>query len=85
MTAIVDFIEYLFSTKKALVYTTFKMDDYYRVTDKLKAGSIKYRVVSRSNASQAGVGYGAVNHIYKIYVKKSEKAKAQYCIQKKAN
>ncbi|MBU9714898.1 hypothetical protein [Evansella tamaricis] len=80
---LVNLVEYLLSSKKALVYTTFKMEDYYKATDKLKAAAIKYRIVCDSNRPPNSISSGSGSDIYKIYVKKKEKEKAQLVIHKK--
>ncbi len=78
MDSIVNFIEYLFSSKRTLIYTTFTQKDYYKIVSMLKSASIKYRVAVSSNQScNPGGPYSNLGTIYKIYVKKADKHKAQ--------
>lgn len=79
---IVDLIEYLISNKKHLVYSTFDMNDYYKVAARLKASSVKYRVSTYADTPPAGFG-GPHNNQYKIYVKKEDEHKANRAIHDK--
>ncbi|MRG86012.1 hypothetical protein [Salinibacillus xinjiangensis] len=77
-------IEYCFSSKKTLVYTTLNQKDYYKVLSLLKSNSIKYRIVTIANSSSMPGGvYSDFGNEYKFYVKKEDEAKALKAIQKK--
>ncbi|WP_093136938.1 hypothetical protein [Salinibacillus kushneri] len=77
MDFIVNFLEYCFSKKKTLIYTTFNQQDYYKVIDRLKANQVMYRVASISNVSTSPSGaYSDLGDEYKIYVKLDDKGKA---------
>ncbi|WP_070120770.1 hypothetical protein [Bacillus marinisedimentorum] len=84
MHIIANIIEYWFSSKKTLVYTTLDQQDYYRVASLLKSDSIKYRVASIANTSSAPGGpYSHFGNEYKFYVKKEDEGKALTAIHKK--
>ncbi|RWZ60658.1 hypothetical protein EQV77_05025 [Halobacillus fulvus] len=84
MHVLANVIDYLFSSKKTVVYQTFSQKEYYRIVSKLKAASIKYRVATTSNMSSAPVAtandYGTE---YKFYVKKEDEDKAMKAIHSK--
>ncbi|QHE54027.1 hypothetical protein [Pontibacillus sp. HMF3514] len=44
MNFFVNALDYLISSKKTLIYTTYSLKDYYKVVAKLQSESIKYRV-----------------------------------------
>lgn len=81
MQALVNFIEWLFSSKKTLVYDTFLMKDYYSISGKLKTAGVKYRVATFSQHSPGG--WGDQNNEYKIYVKKEDEYLALAAIHDK--
>ncbi|HEU5140810.1 MAG TPA: hypothetical protein VFT51_12595 [Bacillales bacterium] len=81
MQALVNLIEWLFSSKKTLIYMTFMMKDYYKVTGKLKAEGVKYRVATFSQHTPGD--WGDQNNEYKIYIKKEDKHRAQAAIHQK--
>ncbi|SEQ83708.1 hypothetical protein SAMN05216232_3461 [Virgibacillus subterraneus] len=79
-------IVYLFSSKKTLVYTTIKQQDYYKVVSLLESELIKYRVSITSNTNATVVGsYSTFGEVYKIYVKKGDQSKALKTMNKKSN
>ncbi|HET7579690.1 MAG TPA: hypothetical protein VFK33_10445 [Bacillales bacterium] len=81
MQVLANLIEWLFSSKKTLVYDTFMMKDYYRVTGKLRAAGVKYRVTTFSQHTPGD--WGDQNNEYKIYVKKEDEHLAQKAIHSK--
>jgi len=71
MNFIVNALDYLLSSKKTLIYTTYNLEDYYRVVANLKADSIQYRVASTAlPQNDMSSSYG---NEYKFYVKESDK------------
>ncbi|HET7628663.1 MAG TPA: hypothetical protein VFK44_09775 [Bacillales bacterium] len=77
--ALMEWFEWLFSSKKTNVYNTFSMKDYYRAVGRLKESGVKYRVVVRAQFP-AGGQWGAQNNEYTIYVKEADKYRAQNAI-----
>ncbi|KGP73308.1 hypothetical protein [Pontibacillus yanchengensis] len=78
-------IEYVFSSKKTLIYTTFSKKEYYLIVSKLKAVSVKYRVASTADFSSApGGSYSDLGNEYKFYVAKQDEGKALEAIHHKS-
>ena len=77
----VNALDYLLSSKKTLIYTTFNLKDYYRVVANLKADSIQYRVASTALPQRDMTSsYG---NEYMFYVKESDKNLAGRALNKK--
>ncbi len=72
--SIANWVEYLFSKKKTLVFATVKQNDYYSAIAKLKTAGIKYRTAidspHSSSHSLGSFGQGAVS--YEIFVHKED-------------
>ncbi|GAA0489590.1 hypothetical protein GCM10008986_14300 [Salinibacillus aidingensis] len=84
MEFILNLIEYLFSSKKTLVYTAMRQQDYYKAVSKLEADLIKFRVSVTGNANASpGTPYSDLGRIYKIYVRKEDEGKALRSIHTK--
>ncbi|MFG6115313.1 hypothetical protein ACGTN9_08980 [Halobacillus sp. MO56] len=83
MNFLVNLIDYLISTKKTFIYSTYSLKEYYRIISKLKAASIKYRVASNVHmSSHSGVTKNDYGNEYKFYVKKEDEHKALEAIHK---
>ncbi|MFG6118768.1 hypothetical protein [Thalassobacillus sp. B23F22_16] len=77
MNFLVNWIDYLISSEKTFIYSTFSLKEYYKVVSKLKSSSIKYRVASNVHLSgNTGVTSNNYGNEYKFYVKKEDKHKA---------
>lgn len=70
----------MFFTKRVLIYTTFKYEEYLNTAGKLMVAGIRYQTKSRNNLK---VGYDILpmsfrdNIVqYDIYVKKNDEYKA---------
>lgn len=71
MNFIVNALDYLLSSKKTLIYTTYSLKDYYKIVGKLKAASVKYRVASTASRSSNHISSSYGNE-YKFYVKEED-------------
>ncbi|GEN52353.1 hypothetical protein [Halobacillus faecis] len=82
MDGLIHVIDYLFSNKKTLIYTTFIQVEYDKVASKLSAEGVAHRVATVSNTSS--VGSPVFNHDYsvefKFHVRKVDRHRAQEAI-----
>ncbi|WLR46501.1 hypothetical protein LC065_13075 [Halobacillus litoralis] len=84
MDGLINLVDYLFSNKKALIYTTFVHKEYYKVASKLSAEGVKYRVATVSNTSSAGapVFNNDYSVEFKFYVRKVDRHIAEEAIHR---
>jgi len=83
----INIIEYLLSSKKTLVYTAVKQQDYYKIISRLEAVRMKYRVsiTTANNSATRGGPHSDLGKVYKIYVKKHDESKALKTINAKSD
>ncbi|SEA20496.1 hypothetical protein SAMN05421743_103172 [Thalassobacillus cyri] len=84
MNFLVNLIDYLISSKRTFIYSTYSLKEYYRIVSKLKSATIKYRVASNAHMSyHTGVTKNDYGSEYKFYVKKEDEHKALQAIHSK--
>lgn len=71
--------DFLFSKQRCLIFTSFNLDDYFKVISKLNSSAISHRTKSR-NIDQVGTTWGKHFIQYDVYVKKEDEYKAQQAI-----
>lgn len=82
MQSLANLLTWLLSNKEKLVYATFNMDDYFKVTGKLRGAKVKYRTAVYGESQTDGT-YNDLNREYKIYVKKDDEHLALEAIHRK--
>ncbi|WP_226579683.1 hypothetical protein [Halobacillus litoralis] len=85
MDGLINLLHYLISRKKKCVYMTHIEKEYYRITSKLIAAGVKYRVATVNNTSSTWSAFGSsreFNTEYKFYVRKRDAYNAERAIYK---
>ncbi|OEH92708.1 hypothetical protein [Bacillus solimangrovi] len=84
MNFLVNGIEYLFSRKRTLVYTSLHLDNYYKIKGKLLSSNVKFRVASDvSLAQRESFTHNNYGVEYKFYVAKEDEHRALEAIHHK--
>ncbi|MYL48198.1 hypothetical protein GLV98_01825 [Halobacillus litoralis] len=84
MDGIMNVLSYILSNKKALIYTTFIQEEYYKAASKLSAEGVEYRVATLSNTPSVGSPAHRYDYNveFKFYVRKVDRHKAEEAIHR---